>query len=292
MKEIILLFCTLILISSAARGQTGDRSDPLTWKRYTVKGEEFSVTLPNRPAVTTAVFSNVRLQKGRRQREVVAVANGVTYFIQVFENRKPRQSLDEFIAEENEKLEIDPTTERNLTINGVAGKEYSPRKKSPRATVQFFATEKRLYRFFAMGADDAGVKQFFSSIVLGKTDGIKISDGPGHPLEYDITGKIYIGKEVDVRARLLTKEDAPYTEEAREKRVIGTVILKVVFTGLGQVTDIRVVQGLPYGLTQEAIKVARRINFIPATKDGKYVSVRMQLEYNFNLYDDPPARRQ
>jgi len=284
MKKVVLLFCGMILISSAAMGQTGDRSDPLTWKRYTVKGEEFSVTLPNLPSVTTTNFFYFRLQKGRKQREVLAAANGVTYFIQVFENRKPSQSLDEFIAEENEKLEIDPTTERNLTINEVRGKEYSSRKKSPPATVQFFATEKRLYRFFAIGADDAGVKQFFSSIVLGKTDGIKISDGPGNPLEYDITGKIYTGREVDVRARVLTREDAPYTEEAREKRVVGKVILKVVFTGLGQVTDIRVVQGLPYGLTQQAIKVARRIIFVPATKDGKYVSMVMQLEYYFNLY--------
>ena len=130
MKKVVLLFCGMILISSAAMGQTGDRSDPLTWKRYTVKGEEFSVTLPNLPSVTTTNFFYFRLQKGRKQREVLAAANGVTYFIQVFENRKPSQSLDEFIAEENEKLEIDPTTERNLTINEVRGKEYSSRKES------------------------------------------------------------------------------------------------------------------------------------------------------------------
>ena len=82
-----------------------------------------------------------------------------------------------------------------------------------------------------------------------------------------------LGKEVDVKARLLSKAEPAYTEEAREKRVVGTVVLKAVFTGSGQVTDIRVVQGLPHGLTEQAIKVARKIKFIPATKDGKYVSM-------------------
>ena len=41
---------------------------------------------------------------------------------------------------------------------------------------------------------------------------------------------------------------------------------------------------LPHGLTVHAIKAARAITFIPATKDGKPVSMWMQLEYNFNIY--------
>lgn len=291
MKKIILLFCTLILISSAVMGQAKDqvaqpseRSVPLTWKRYTVKGEDFSVTLPTLPSMVTAERFNSRLQKRRKERQVLAAANGVSYVVEIFKNGGPTQTLEEFIADENAKLEIDPTTERNLTINGVAGKEYSPRKKSPPGTVQFFATEKRLYRFFAIGADDPGVKQFFSSIVLGKTDGIKVSDGPGLPLESTITEKTYTNKEVDVKARLLSKPEPGYTEEARQKRVVGIVVLRAVFTGSGQIADIRVVQGLPHGLTEQSIKMARKIKFIPAMKDGNYVSTLMQLEYNFNLY--------
>jgi hypothetical protein len=45
-----------------------------------------------------------------------------------------------------------------------------------------------------------------------------------------------------------------------------------------------VVQGLPDGLTERAIEAARKIKFVPASKEGKYVSMWMQLEYNFNLY--------
>ena len=62
------------------------------------------------------------------------------------------------------------------------------------------------------------------------------------------------------------------------------VILKCVFASNGSITNIRVVSGLPYGLTERAIDAARKIKFIPAMKDGKCVSMWMQLEYNFNLY--------
>jgi hypothetical protein len=52
----------------------------------------------------------------------------------------------------------------------------------------------------------------------------------------------------------------------------------------GMYSNIRVVLGLPGGLTERSIEAARRIKFVPATKDGKNVSMWMQLEYNYNLY--------
>jgi TonB family protein len=152
------------------------------------------------------------------------------------------------------------------------------------ATVPFPATDKRLYSFAATGssADNAAVKQFFSSIALGKkTEGAKVEDGPGVPLELERT---YLTKEVDTKVRLLSKPEPNYTESARRYEITGTVVLKVIFSGTGQITNIRIVTGLPYGLTERAIAAARKIKFVPATKDGRYVSMWMQLEYNFNLY--------
>jgi TonB family protein len=96
--------------------------------------------------------------------------------------------------------------------------------------------------------------------------------------------KIFTGKEVTSKARLISKPEPQYTEDARKNQVTGTVVLKVVFASSGQVTNIRTVQGLPNGLTERAIAAARQIKFVPATKDGHQVSMWMQLEYNFNLY--------
>ena len=302
LKQLSLLVCTILIATSGVmgQGQVGPGRggphrisqppkppDPQSWQRYTVKDEEFSVTLPTMPAMFTVKAFQPRIQKQRRERRLKAAADGVIYMVNVFENRKPIQSLDDFIAEQNKTTGSDLTLERDLTIGGIKGKEYSSRKNTAVTTVQFFATEKRLYSFAATGspADNAGVKQFFSSIALGKkTEGTKVEDGPGVSLESELVEKIYVGREVDTKARLISKPEPSYSEKARQKQITGTVVLKVVFAANGQVTNIRVASGLPHGLTERAIAAARKIKFIPATKDGRYVSMWMQLEYNFYLY--------
>jgi TonB family protein len=96
--------------------------------------------------------------------------------------------------------------------------------------------------------------------------------------------RIFSGRDVTSKARVLSKPEPQYTEEARKNQITGTVVLRAVFSSSGQVTQIRAVSGLPYGLTERAIAAARQIKFVPATKDGRQVSMWMQLEYNFNLY--------
>ena len=96
--------------------------------------------------------------------------------------------------------------------------------------------------------------------------------------------RIFTGKDVTTKARLISKPEPQYTEDARKNQITGTVVLKVVFASNGNVTNIRTVSGLPYGLTERAIAAAKQIKFVPATKDGHQVSMWMQLEYNFNLY--------
>jgi TonB family protein len=76
----------------------------------------------------------------------------------------------------------------------------------------------------------------------------------------------------------------PQKDRQRREQITGTIVLKCVFAANGTITNIRVVQGLPYGLTEKAVEAARKIKFVPATKDGKNVSMWMQLEYSFNLY--------
>jgi TonB family protein len=121
----------------------------------------------------------------------------------------------------------------------------------------------------------------------GNTGGGDRNDGGGGPGGGGGGGdpnRIFSGKDVSSKARVLSKPEPQYTEEARKNAVTGTVVLRAVFTSGGQVTNIRAVSGLPYGLTERAIAAARQIRFTPATKDGRPVSMYMQLEYNFNLY--------
>jgi TonB family protein len=105
-----------------------------------------------------------------------------------------------------------------------------------------------------------------------------------NPRQVNGVDEIHFAREVTERARVLSKPEPGYTEAARVGGIEGTVVLRVIFAADGKVKHILVIKGLPKGLTEEAIKVARKIKFIPATKDGRLVSVFMQLEYSFNLY--------
>ncbi len=81
--------------------------------------------------------------------------------------------------------------------------------------------------------------------------------------------------------RIIDKPDAGYTQEARRHDVKGRVVLRVLFGGTGQVNQISVVNGLPYGLTERAIAAARLIKFVPAELDGKKVDYPLMVVYVF-----------
>jgi tetratricopeptide (TPR) repeat protein len=70
-------------------------------------------------------------------------------------------------------------------------------------------------------------------------------------------------------------------EIARINQLRGVVILSAVFDISGQFTDIRVVRGLPDGLTRRAIHHLRQIRFNLETIDGLPGSVRGYMEFNF-----------
>jgi len=121
----------------------------------------------------------------------------------------------------------------------------------------------------------------------GNTGGGPRREGGGGPggggggTDYN---RIFKSAEVTSRARVLEKPEPQYTESARKNQVTGTVVLRAVFSSSGSVTNISTIRGLGDGLTERAIAAAKQIRFVPAQKDGRPVSMWMQLEYNFNLY--------
>src|SRR3989449_1921987 len=121
----------------------------------------------------------------------------------------------------------------------------------------------------------------------GNTGGGPRREGGGGPggggggTDYN---KIFSGKDVTSKARVLEKPEPTYTESARKNQITGTVVLRAVFSAAGSGTEISGVSGLPDGLTERAIAAAKQIRFIPAQKDGRAVSMWMELQYNFNLY--------
>jgi TonB family protein len=281
--KLLTLAVTAFHFRAAGRAQDTGAGPAPAWTRYTVKDEEFSVKLPARPRlVTTSAHRKTDGQSQLARLLKTNVAN-VLYRINSFQNPEPMQSLEEFIEEQGSSPLFDPASRRILTVDGFAGIEYSSKEKVV-SVVQFFATEKHLYRFTAVGleAGRPAAQEFFSSIKLGSNlEGTEISDEGDTPGDADVVGEIYTGKDVDVKARILAKPKARYTDEARKNQLTGSVVLRVLFARNGTVVNISVLTGLHYGLTEQAIAAARQIKFIPAMKEGKPVSMWMQLLYQF-----------
>ncbi len=105
---------------------------------------------------------------------------------------------------------------------------------------------------------------------------ISLESNPGPP--------IFNSKEVTEKVRVLSKPEPQYSDAARKAGVTGTVVLRAVFSAEGEVKHILITKALGYGLTTQAVRAARQIQFTPATKDGTPVSMYVQLEYNFHLF--------
>ena len=67
-----------------------------------------------------------------------------------------------------------------------------------------------------------------------------------------------------------------YTDEAKVAGVEGTVVLDLIVGEDGKVRDISVMQGLPNGLTDAALKAIKACQFSPGERDGKPVPVKIR----------------
>ena len=293
MKRILLLSCTLLLVAIDAFAQSaGTAPPPSEWQRFRVRGEEFSIALPTVPAMTTTktpIWSSISTE--RIERFLGVYADGVAYTI-YSSDHDPQQALKASLQGPNMPAQgWEPATEQVVNRDGVSGKQFTS-SHALGGVIQVFATKKHFYRIQAFGATaaDPRVQHFFSSLTFGKKEGIEVSDGIGRPFE-PVDGSVKIpadsvftGKQVDRKIVLLQKPEPSYTEQARQAQITGTVVLKTVFSANGSVVNIEVKSSLMFGLTDKAVEAAKKIKFIPASKDGKFVAQAIQLEYNFNLY--------
>ena len=101
------------------------------------------------------------------------------------------------------------------------------------------------------------------------------SDGPFGPV-FQLTGDITPPQKIFYPS-------PRYTEEGRQARTQGVVILEAVVDATGDVIRVKLLKGLPFGLSEEAVATAERWKFRPATRGGKPVSVYLNLTIRFSL---------
>ena len=82
---------------------------------------------------------------------------------------------------------------------------------------------------------------------------------------------------------IIAKPKPVYTDEARQMKLEGEVLVEVVFTADGRVHALRVVRGLGHGLDESALRAAEAIKFKPAQREGRAVDSTAVLHVIFEL---------
>ena len=79
------------------------------------------------------------------------------------------------------------------------------------------------------------------------------------------------------------KPDPIYSDEARQLKLEGEVLLEVIFGANGQLRVNRVIRALGHGLDEAAIAAANRMRFKPALRDGQPVDSTAVVHVLFQL---------
>ena len=89
----------------------------------------------------------------------------------------------------------------------------------------------------------------------------------------DCPSPLYKRSGVTQMALLKDQLQVSYTTDAAQNKVEGKIVLQLVVCSNGRVSDIRIDESLPFGLTERAIEAIKKVSFQPALLGTQPVSV-------------------
>jgi TonB family protein len=96
-----------------------------------------------------------------------------------------------------------------------------------------------------------------------------------------------------VSAPVLTHQVEPkFSEEARARKIGGTVLVNLWVDEQGNPTHVHVIRGVGMGLDASAVEAVKQYRFKPAMEGGKPVTVELNVQVNFQIFDKKPSAAQ
>ena len=124
-------------------------------------------------------------------------------------------------------------------------------------------------------------------VSLGNGSGTGLGSGSGNGLGSGSGGN-YGGGVFKVGGgvaapRVVSAPEPSFTEEARQGKVSGKVVVYLQVNPEGRPMHVRVIEGLGMGLDEKAAEAVRQYRFKPATRDGHPVTVEMNIAMKFQI---------
>jgi len=83
--------------------------------------------------------------------------------------------------------------------------------------------------------------------------------------------------------RIISKPTPVYTQEARNKKIEGDVIIDLIFTADRRIIVVRILRTLGFGLDETAVQGVSQIVFRPATDNGRAVDFEARARVEFRM---------
>ena len=311
-----ILAITIALSFGLAEAISGQQE---SWQRIAPVGYSFTILMPTksttgfrripvseRDSIPVNVYSSVKSGK----RYVVAA------FLKTSSDTVPALSAyQKFIVAMEYSFKGDGmaktlTFERDLSLDGVAGKQYRIELGAYPGVAQFLEAAEAFYALVVIGAEesDRDVARFLSSFqpgqlntnpessgvsagvvtMIGSTSGAannsQMTPSSGPPIDTEppepwplpagpITGGVLNGKAISLSV-------PKYPKEARKARDSGQVRVQVLIDEQGVVISAKAIEG-PDSLRAVAVSAALQSRFTPTRLMGQPVKVNGVIIYNF-----------
>ena len=310
----------MLVISAAAFAQSTVQpvqpvpaQTPENWVTFSPGNEAFSVQMPSGRKVLETVHTDNSKKLAAR---IYNAESADVFFIILTEPAGDsfRRKMGSQIEAASKYVNSFKPAAGELKIDGYNGKTYEfTDAENFHYKALLLKTDARSCVFLTVSQtqNSAGSERFFKSLRISKTSpptdestadtGGIIAAAPNDTGGYARSGGGSAGSNNESsgigsgtrppvapaqtsKMRILSKQPAKYTDNARLFGMSGTVRLRVQFLSSGEIGAVSVVKSLPFGLTPNAIEAAKSIRFEPASKEGQPITTSGVVEYSFTIY--------
>jgi TonB family protein len=204
--------------------------------------------------------------------------------------REPSQTdgLKKKLAEEQLRQERNTTVELERRVQDLRKQiEVAPKDKRSDVEAKLREIEERLVQQQKREAELeelAVEKERLARVITENSDGMAITRTK--------TADMQAADKLDRKPRLISHTEARYTDDARAKGIEGNVVVGFTVDHDGLPQGIQVKRSLYPSLDQAAIEAVRTWRFEPAMKNGQAVSMWMEAQINFSIYDGQKSKEE